>query len=142
MTRKRRFIIFFSSAAFMATIIVFSLMLREDDPLNNNAVSWLPGNRVKAAILESKFSLSDSVQCLATCHKTSEKQIIAAIHDGDVEFNSDRTNVHKSPKTYYIEMPLNRKVYFALVDMYHSSTVVRDLGIVDENKACPCQTLK
>jgi hypothetical protein len=139
MTRKRRFIIFFTSAGITSIFITFSLMQREDDPLNNNAVSWLPGNRVKSAIMESKISLSDSVQCIATCHNTSKIQITKGIHDGDVEFNHDRTNVHKAPKTYYIEIPLNNKEYFVLVDVRTATTVVTDFGLLDEKKECNCK---
>ncbi len=139
MTRKRRFIIFFTTAGITSIFIVFSLMVREDDPLNNNAVSWLPGNRVKSAIMESKLSLSDSVQCLAACHNTSKIQITKGIYDGDVEFNHERTNVHKAPKTYYIEIPLNNKNYFVTVDVRPSSTTVTDFGLLDEKKTCNCK---
>jgi hypothetical protein len=141
MTRKRRFFIFFMSAGLMSILLFISLLFRNDDPLNNTAVSWLPENRVKGFILakENKLDFTDSVECLIECHQLSKQIIVDGIADGDVEFSHDLTNVDKSPKTYYISFEAGTKSYYVLVDMMNESSVIKDLSLVEGNKNCNCK---
>lgn len=140
MTRKRRFFIFFMSAGLMSILLFISLLFRNDDPLHNTAVSWLPENRVKGFILakENKLDFTDSVECLINCHQLSKQGVVDGIADGDVEFSHDFTNVDKAPKTYYISFEAGTKSYYVLVDMMNERSVIKDLSLVEGNKNCSC----
>ena len=125
----------------MSILLFISLLYRNDDPLNNTAVSWLPENRVKGFVLakENKLIFSDSALCLMKCHELSKQMVADGIADGDVEFSNDKTNVDKAPKTYYISFEAGTKSYYVLVDMLHESSVIKDVALVEGIKNCECK---
>lgn len=128
------------SAGLMSILLFISLLFRNDDPLNNTAVSWLPENRVKGFILakENKLDFTDNVKCLIKCHQLSKQIAVDGIADGDVEFSHDLTQVDKSPKTYYISFEAGTKSYYVLVDVMNERSVIKDLSLVEGNKNCNC----
>ena len=78
----------------MSILLFISLLFRNDDPLHNTAVSWLPENRVKGFILakENKLDFTDSVECLINCHQLSKQGVVDGIADGDVGWIFMRSN--------------------------------------------------
>ena len=51
MTRGKRFFIFFSSAGIMTALLLFTLSVREDKPLETY-MAWTPNNKVISMITE------------------------------------------------------------------------------------------
>ncbi len=82
----------------------------------NRGCSWLPSNRVKNAILDRVLVIPQNEQENLEKNGVSKKDIIAALNDGDVDFNKSRKK--GATKVYFIEKELgNAKIkgfYFTL----------------------------
>lgn len=128
----------------MSILLFISLLYRNDDPLSNSAVSWLPENRVKGFIMakENSLQFTDSLECLMKCHQLSKQILVDGIINGDVEFSNELTIVDRNPKTYYISFEEGTKSYYVLVDIHQKKSVIKDLSLVESAKRCNCDTLK
>lgn len=58
----------------------------------NRGCSWLPGNRVKNAILDRVLVVSDEVRSEMNTLKLSDSLLIQALNDGDILFSESDKN--------------------------------------------------
>lgn len=72
----------------------------------NRGCSWLPGNRVKNAILDRVLVVSDEVRSEMNTLKLSDSLLIQALNDGDILFSESDKN--EATKCYIIESGDNK----------------------------------
>ncbi|MCX6180672.1 MAG: hypothetical protein NT150_01915 [Bacteroidetes bacterium] len=157
MTRKRRFTIFFLSAGFMSVFILFSLSGRQDGNIPKMVKNLFPASRAKEALLNTEVQeiiISTQALCHLKCFGITDNQLRDALQDnGDVDLMNDKTDVHKNPKVYFIEVEIGSKTYYVLAhaifgveklandikQVQKGKTLINEFRLVDEDKKCDCQ---
>jgi len=77
----------------------------------NRGCSWLPGNRVKNAILDRVIVVSDEEAALLKSKGITNKEIIALLNEGKVDFEKSKKDTES--KIYYLANGATA-VYFTL----------------------------
>lgn len=157
MTRKRRFTIFFLSAGFMSIFILFSLSGRQDGNIPKMIKYLFPSSRAKEALLNTEVQeiiFSSQALCHLKCLGISSNHLLQSLHEnGDVDLMNDKTDVHKNPKVYYIEVEIDTKTYYVLAHVIYGveklandikqvqkgKTLINEFRLVNEDKKCDCQ---
>lgn len=143
MTRKRRFFIFFASAGAMLLFLLFSLSVRQDDPLKKWS-QWLPGNKVKAMILDRENATgdvlakniiySDSAKLSLEKFNISELEVRHGLREAEVVFSHELTAARENPKKYYLEFELLKTAYFAQIAVQQQYSEVLLFGKIPSEK--------
>jgi hypothetical protein len=90
----------------------------------NRGCSWLPGNRVKNAILDRLIVISDSTNLVLKEKGLSKDDIINALNEGDVEF--DESDKHNESKIYIIEQDDIKYAFTLPYESFISEVQIRD----------------
>ncbi|MFM7023137.1 MAG: hypothetical protein ACKOXB_09180 [Flavobacteriales bacterium] len=158
MTRRRRFTVFFISFGLMSIFLFVTLAGRQDNILDKLFGNMFPSSRAKTALLNEEVQeilFSSKAKCHLQCLNISEKQLIQALNEnGDVDLMNDKTDVHKSPKVYYMETEVGTKTYFVVIHAIFGvekmvdemikkvdkgQSFIDEVGIVGEKSSCACQ---
>ncbi|MFT6715480.1 MAG: hypothetical protein ACJA0Q_000107 [Saprospiraceae bacterium] len=144
MNRKRRFFIFFASAGLMCFFIYFTLAVRQDDPLKKWG-QWMPGNKVKAMILDretasgtlpKRIYYNDQVKEKMERLNISALEIQHNLRDANVEFSHEKTKPRETPKRYYLIETINKTPYFVVVEVSKQHSTVIEFGKLEGNIEC------
>jgi hypothetical protein len=94
MPAGKRILIYFLGFFIGCVLVYFALFQ------GRNRTYWLPANRVKNRIQNSKILFSAHAKYMMACNHISETDINGLLQDGDVNFRE--SNVHAIPCPSYI----------------------------------------
>ena len=122
----------------MFLFLLFSLSVRQDNPIKK-WTQWLPGNKVKAMILDryeatggtlpKNIIYSEEAKLSLTELQLTELEVRHALNDADVNFSHEWTKAREKPKQYYLSFEYLKKEYFAVIAVNEKYSNVLKLGI-------------
>jgi hypothetical protein len=93
MTKGKRTLLFLSGLLIGCVLVYFTLIRGKDRSY------WLPGNRLKEQVKQSKIIFSEHAKCIMACRGISEETVNTVLKEGDVNFGE--SDVHNTPCPSY-----------------------------------------
>lgn len=105
---------------------------------NRSCGAWLPGNRIKAAILDFEWFSNDKIDCQLTNLQFSADSLVSFVENSSVNLN--KSNTESDPRIYSLTQN-NNELFFA-VSFTDSSAYVSSFGKGLQSQISVCDTIK
>ena len=99
--------------------------------MRNRSCSWSPENRVKTAIFERILVLSEENQKKRSALKLSEKELIGAIQNGDIDFGKSKKD--NSFKAYYFTCETKKGTKFSCKVSMPKESYISEIMFTSQN---------
>lgn len=105
---------------------------------NRGCGKWLPGNRVKSAIMDFQWLSNSQTDCQLSVLNFYPSKLASFIENSSVDFNKSQTDT--DPRIYHLNSE-NQEIIFA-VSFTDSTVFVNSFGGSLKSKASSCDTIK
>ncbi len=134
MTKSKR-ILLFSVGIIVGSVMVYFTLIKDRD-----RTYWLPENRVKNNILNSKIIYSPHAKCMMACREIDEASILNVLKNGDVNFSE--SNIRDTPcPSYAIDGTItgNKKIRIVVTTIDSISEIETAIDLNEKKDTCLCK---